>query len=466
MKQNYFTSHIYSDSRLVEKSGVFIAIKGHASDGHDYIKQAIENGAKTVILEDKSKIIREYENKVNFVLVPDTRVALAEILSKQYKQPENIVAVTGTNGKTSTVNFFTQIIGLMGHNCASVGTMGIKDNRELFDSRKEFHNLTTPDPIILHRAMEELVANKINYMAIEASSHGLDQHRVDGLNIKAAAFTNFSQDHLDYHGSMEKYFEAKLKLFTEVLKQGSYAILNADIPEYQRLIDVCEVRKHKIISFGRKGDFIKIKNINYSNGLECNLNIDGKSFSFSTNLLGEFQIYNIVTAVGLVLSLGFSEDKAASVLSELKTIRGRLERVKDSEIFVDFSHTPDALEKALQVMRQHLQGDLIVVFGCGGDRDKTKRPLMGKVAERFADKIYVTDDNPRTENPKIIRQEVLTGCPGAYEVDGRDKAIKLAISNMRRGDRLLIAGKGHEDYQIIGKVKYHFDDREVVEKYI
>ncbi|MEQ9115495.1 MAG: UDP-N-acetylmuramoyl-L-alanyl-D-glutamate--2,6-diaminopimelate ligase [Rickettsiales bacterium] len=458
--------NIVSDSKLVTSGSIFIAIKGTVYDGHDYIEQAIKKGAKTIILENKNKIIPEYENKVSFFLVEDTRVALAEILSKTYPQPKNIIAVTGTNGKTSVVNFVMQIMDLLGHNCASVGTMGIRDNRKIFDNRKEFQNLTTPDPIVLHQAMEGMIENQIDTVAIEASSHGLEQHRVDGLNIKAAAFTSFSQDHLDYHKTMEAYLEAKMRLFTEVLKDGSHVVLNSDMKEFKQIKNQCLNKKHKILSYGKNGDFIRIQHINYNDGLNCVYEVEGKEFNLNTKLLGEFQIYNIMAAFGLVKSLGYKVDEIAKVLPKLKPIKGRLDRVGKSEVYIDFSHTPDSLEKALEVMRQHLEGKLIVVFGCGGDRDKTKRPKMGEVAKRLADIVYVTDDNPRTEDPKQIRKDIIVACQGALEVDDREDAIKQAVKSMRKGDRLLIAGKGHEDYQIIGTKKNHFDDREVAEKYL
>lgn len=458
--------NITADSRKVTKDSIFVAIKGLVVDGHDFIENAIYNGARTIILDNQSKIIKKYKNKINFVLVDDSRIALARLLSKVYQQPKNIMAVTGTNGKTSVVNFTSQIIAALGENAASIGTMGVKDNREIFNNRQEYHNLTTPEVITLHKILDELVINNIEYVALEASSHGLHQHRLDGVNIKSAAFTNFSQDHLDYHENMDKYFAAKAILFKDLLSENSTVILNADIKEFNQLKAICKEKQHNILSYGREGSFIKIKDIFYSNGLNCQYEIGKATYELKTNLLGEFQLYNIFAAAGLSYSCGFKTSKIASVLPKLSSIPGRMQRVGNSEIFVDYSHTPDALENALKVMRHNLKGKLIVVFGCGGDRDSTKRPLMGEIARKLADIVIIADDNPRTEDPKRIRQEIIASCKKAVEIGDREKAIKYAIENMNSDDRLLIAGKGHENYQIIRKQKIDFDDNLIALKYI
>lgn len=453
------TKHITANSKEVENGSIFVAIKGYSVDGHNFIEEAVHKGAKTIVLEDRTKIIPKFKNKINFVLVSDSRIALAELASKLYRQPDNIVAVTGTNGKTSVVNFINQILTRLGKHSASIGTLGIRDDRKIFDNKKEYQNLTTPETVTLHKALEELKDHNINYTAIEASSHGLVQHRLDGLQIKAAAFTNLSQDHLDFHKSMENYFKAKTLLFSRLLPTKASAVLNADIKEYEQLKEVCLDKKQYILSYGKKGEFLTMMDSNYQQGLDCEYILADSKYTLKTDLLGEFQLYNIFTAACLVYALGFSSEQIAKVLNNLEAIPGRMQRIAKSEVFVDYAHTPDALQKTLMVMRQNLEGKLIVVFGCGGDRDIGKRPLMGKIASQYADLVIVTDDNPRTESPSKIRQEILVACnKDAVEIDGREKAIKYAIENMGAKDRLLIAGKGHEDYQIIGTEKTDFSD--------
>jgi UDP-N-acetylmuramoyl-L-alanyl-D-glutamate--2,6-diaminopimelate ligase len=458
--------HITADSKKVQKGSIFVAIKGYKVDGHDYILNAIEKGASTIILEDKTKIASEHNNKINFVVVPDSRIALAELASKSFEQPKDIVAVTGTSGKTSVANFVMQIIGYLGEDCASIGTLGVCDNRQIFNNRKEYQNLTTPDTIALHEVLEEIKANNIDYVVMEASSHGLAQHRLDGVHLKAAAFTSFSQDHLDYHANMEEYFAAKTLLFSKLLPSGKNAVLNSDITEFASLKNICDKYNHKILSYGKNGDFIKIEQIYYQNGENCIYSINNKKYEMNTKLLGEFQIYNVFAAVGLVYSCGFDIDAITKVLNKIKPVIGRMQRVGDSEVFIDYSHKPDALQKALKVMRENLEGKLILVFGCGGDRDSTKRPIMGQIAANYADVAIITDDNPRTENPSSIRKQILEACNNGIEIGDREKAIKYAIENMQKGDRVLIAGKGHETYQILKDKTIDFDDAKIAAKYL
>lgn len=462
--KNYRTNNVEIDSRKVKKGDVFVALKGSNVDGHEYIDKAIENGASTIILEDRNRIKDDYKNRINYVVVENSKLALYELLKREYNQPNNIIAVTGTNGKTSVVNFFVQILDKLNVDSASIGTIGIVDNKGKLADLEQIENLTTPDPITLHHLLDQIADDGIKNVALEASSHGLEQGRLGGVKIKSAAFTSFSQDHLDYHKNMDDYFKAKMILFENLLPEGEKAVLNADIREYSQICEICKKRNQQILSYGRKGDFIKINSIYYDNGLCARYEILGHKYELKTKLLGEFQLYNLFAAAGLVYSLGYDIGEITNSLNYVHSIKGRMERVGNSEVFVDYAHTPDALEKALREMKSHLEGRLIVVFGCGGDRDTTKRPLMGEIAAKTADKVIITDDNPRTEDPKKIRNDIMKAATNAVEIFPREKAIEYAIEYMNVGDRLLVAGKGHENYQIIGNVKHHFDDVEVILK--
>jgi UDP-N-acetylmuramoyl-L-alanyl-D-glutamate--2,6-diaminopimelate ligase len=305
---------------------------------------------------------------------------------------------------------------------------------------------------------------------MEASSHGLDQFRLDGVHVKIAAFSNLTRDHLDYHGTFENYLNAKLRLFNDVMKEGGVAVLNSDIPEFETLLAACEKRGHRIISYGKHKDgrknYIDIFGItNTSEGQQISFEILGKVYNVNTQLIGEFQAYNLLCALGIVLASGENVDEAVAVMPKVSCVPGRMEKV-GTNIFIDYAHTPDALEKALAVLRPHTKGKLWVVFGCGGDRDKGKRPLMGKVAAQIADKIIVTDDNPRSENPATVRSEIMVAFNGedVKEIGDRHEAIRYAVSNMKNDDMLLIAGKGHEKTQTIGAQVLPFDDVEVAKE--
>lgn len=474
---------ITQDSRNVKPGYLFAALKGANFDGTQFIDAAIEKGAVAILsgqLPDASDQEWKVKNpEICFLSHSNPKLALAQIAANFYQeQPETIVAITGTNGKTSCAYFCTQLWQLLGINSASIGTIGIVSSKGL--AYGATGSMTTPDPIKLHEILADLSKNGVTNLAMEASSHGLDQYRLDGVNVKAAAFTNLTRDHLDYHGTLENYLAAKLRLF-EVMKNG-VAVINSDIPESTEIIKLCEQQRHKIWSVGKKGNYIKIIEIKPSRiGQKITFEIEGKICNIDTHLIGEFQAYNLLTAVALVVACGADFDEVLKVLSDVEAVPGRMQGVgfcagnhvpgagKGNElpealprIYVDYAHTPDALEKALLVLKPYSSsGKLWVIFGCGGDRDKGKRPQMGAVAANLADVVVVTDDNPRSEVPEVVRSEIMAVCKNALEIGDRAEAISYAIKNMAANDVLLIAGKGHEKTQIIGDKKLPFDDVEI-----
>ncbi len=431
------------------------------------------------------------KSEVGTIYVKNPRLALAKMAAEFYgQQPENIVAVTGTDGKTSTADFFRQFMFLAGKKSASVGTIGVVVSnpvggaaaaQDISDKSTDpaltlripqddvKGTLTTPDSIELHKMLAELKAGGVDYLAMEASSHGLSQYRLDGVRLKAAAFTNIARDHMDYHKTEEAYFAAKSRLFSEVLPEGAVAVLNQDDKRFPELKVICERRKHRIIGFGRNGSEFTINSITPTwHGQNVELTLFGKKYELEVPLVGEFQIMNILTALGLAVGCGVDLEKLLNVTHKLKGVSGRLEQVaitKDgAPIFIDYAHTPMALENILKTLRPHTQNKLHVVFGCGGDRDAGKRPLMGEIASQFADEVIVTDDNPRSEEPAKIRAAIIANIPKekpCKEVADRKEAIYLAIKELKAGDILVIAGKGHEKTQIIGDKKLPFDDAEV-----
>ena len=430
---------ITANSQQVKKGSLFFAIKGAKSDGHDYIESAIANGAAAIIGERDLKLSVPYYKSTNI------RNELALTAAAFYKtQPAQIAVITGTNGKTSTADFCRQLFEMAGTDACSIGTLGFIHGKQ----NVEFDN-TSPDPVIMHKYL----AGVKDFAAIEGSSIGLEQHRLDGLKVTAAGFTNFTQDHLDYHGSMEEYFRAKTLLFTRVMQNGT-AVINKTLPKF-------DVGSNKIITFGSGGDIELTKQTPTPDGQEITINFFGKKQDYKLGLVGKFQSENILCAIGLAFACGLRN----LPIYKLKPIAGRMEQAAPG-IYVDYAHTPDALENALKSLRPHTDKKLHVVFGCGGDRDKLKRPLMAEVAARLADSVIVTDDNPRTEKPEQIRKEILAACPNAAEIADRATAIKTAMAQMQKGDILLVAGKGHEKYQIYGTEKQHFDDVEVVQSYI
>lgn len=481
---NCIITGITQDSRKVKPGYLFAALKGAVSDGTDFIPMAIKNGAVAILLEGNSasgvghkeeynarQIVKGEKNQAAdplFLYHSNPKLALAQIAANFYKtQPEVIVAITGTNGKTSTAYFCTQIWQLLGKKSASIGTIGIATGGVL--AYEATGSMTTPDPIKLHEILANLSDDGITHLAMEASSHGLDQYRLGGVRVNAAAFTNITRDHLDYHGTFAKYLDAKLRLF-EIMQNG-VAVINADISESAQIIKLCEERGHRVLSVGKNGGYIVLNDIiRTREGQQVSFEVAGKLYNTNTHLIGEFQAYNLLTALALVVACGANIDEVIEVLAQVQAVPGRMQgvykgkegrakgEVSLSSVYVDYAHTPDALEKALRVLRPYAIGKLWVVFGCGGDRDKGKRPQMGAAAAKFADIVVVTDDNPRTENPAIIRKEILAECSNAKEIADRHEAIKYAIANMGGDDILLIAGKGHEKVQIIGDVKLDFDD--------
>lgn len=443
------------DTRSIAPGDVFVAIKGEKFDGHDFINDALSKGAKYVVCQDSN-----IEDQ-RIIKTQNTRRSFSLLSSYFYKdQPENIVAVTGTNGKSSTVWFYKQIIDYLGSQAVTIGTMGVA-------GIKGECNLTTPDAKSFFSILKDCYDQNIKYVAFEASSHGLYQHRVDGVKIKAAGFTNFTQDHMDFHKTLDHYFSSKIYLFTDILQSG-FAVINTDIPEYDRIFSICKAKGHQIITYGRKESDIRLLETHLlSTETRVILSIENVQYDIKLGLIGDFQIYNLICAIGLVRACGFSYAQILSVLSQILPVEGRIQKVNDvrRNIYIDYAHTPDALEKALSAIRPYVNNRLLCLFGCGGNRDSSKRKLMGEVAEKNSDITIITDDNPRHEDPKLIRKQILEGCPNAYEIEGREVAIKEAIRLMQEGDILLIAGKGHENYQIIGDKKLDFSDYEIAQRY-
>jgi len=451
---------ITADSRQVIPGALFVALSGSKTDGSQYIDQAISNGARVIISQTlPEKRVADIE----YIVEDNPRLVLTQLAARFYpEQPENIVAVTGTNGKTSIAHFCRMIWQQMGFESASLGTLGIVE-RERYRSSLNGMSLTTPDPVTLHQYIQELTEHGVSHLAVEASSHGIDQYRLDGLKIKAAAFTNLSRDHLDYHHTLEAYFEAKMQLFARIMPEGGVAVINNDSEYYEEVAAICRKRLHRIISYGKNpGELQLLHTIPSAEGQTIIFNADGIEHKIKVKLVGDFQASNLLAALGLVIGAGGNKPRAIDALATLPPVPGRMEHVENpntqGQIFVDYAHTPDALEKALLALRPHTEKRLIVVFGCGGDRDKGKRPQMGELAAKLADYTIVTDDNPRSEDPEVIRSEVMAGCPKAENIGDRRAAIAKAIAMMGQGDVLLIAGKGHEKTQTIGKEVIAFDD--------
>ena len=447
-----------SNSSEVKEGYAFFALKGEKTDGADFIAQAIANGAAVVFTNSKQRTTN------NAIYVDNPRLALAQMAASFYgRQPAHIVAITGTDGKTSTADFFRQLSFLCGKKSASMGTIGViaGDGRVLKEG-----TLTTPDPVALHKMLAELADAGVSNIALEASSHGLAQYRLDGVTLEAAAFTNIARDHLDFHKTEEAYFLAKSRLFSEVLPAEKTAILNADDARFPELKTICEARTQRIIDFGKNAHEFRIRAITpHGHGQSVLLTLFGKKYNIEVPLVGAFQVMNILAAVGLAVGTSENLEDILQVIPMLKGVSGRLELVaklqNGANVFIDYAHTPAALANILNTMRPHTAGKLVVVFGCGGDRDKGKRPLMGEIAAEYADIAIVTDDNPRSENPAQIRAEVLAGNPKCQQIGDRKEAIYSAINQLSAGDALIIAGKGHEKTQIIGSEHLPFDDAQM-----
>ena len=453
-------SGVSADSRAIKPGDVFVAIEGGNTDGLNFIGPAIAAGAVAVVAQRRPDA--PMPGGVAFVRAGNPRRALALIAAKLYpRQPATIAAVTGTSGKTSVAAFTRQIWAALGYQAASVGTIGIVSPRG-----ETYGSLTTPDPVALHRSLDALAGEGVTHLAIEASSHGLDQYRLDGLRIAAAAFTNITRDHLDYHPSFEAYLAAKLRLFEALVTPGGSAVVDVDHARADAVVAAATARGLAIISVGRAGTGIRLVE-SAIDGFAQTLRIEhgGKSFRVRLPLVGEFQVENALLAAGLVIATGGDPRAVFPALEHLAGAKGRLELVGSSRgapIFIDYAHKPDALAKALEALRPAASGRLVVVFGAGGDRDRGKRPLMGAVAAANADRVIVTDDNPRSEDAAAIRAAIMAAARGAVEIGDRSEAIRTAIAELRSGDVLLIAGKGHETGQIIGDRVVPFSDHEAV----
>lgn len=457
-----------ADSREVRAGFVFAAFPGAKVDRRQFIADAVARGASAVLVPRGTDLSGAVNDDVVVVEDDNPRRRFSLMAAKFYgHQMSTIAAVTGTNGKSSTVNFCRQIWQAMDHAAASLGTIGVEAAGGKIAGIKRPGLLTTPDPVVLHSEIAELEAAGVTHLAFEASSIGLHQHRLDGVAVTAAAFTNLTRDHLDYHGTMEEYFTAKARLFSEVLTPDGVAVICMDTPYSQKLRKICDARGLRVIEVGTNARDIRL-NVQkpLPHGQYLDIDVMGQRYTLELPLVGDFQALNALTALGLVIAA--DPDNAAlhmqgvHALERLQSVRGRLEYAASTQngaaIYVDYAHTPDGLETMLHALRPHTTGKLHVVFGCGGDRDRGKRPMMGEIAARLADVAIVTDDNPRTEDAAFIRSEVMQGCPAAREIAGRREAIRFAVENLADGDVLVIAGKGHEQGQIVGSDILPFDD--------
>jgi UDP-N-acetylmuramoyl-L-alanyl-D-glutamate--2,6-diaminopimelate ligase len=452
-----------ADSRKAAPGFLFAALQGASADGRRYIADAVARGAVAVLAADGTRL--DDGMKAALFTHPNPRLQYARMAARFHApQPATVVAVTGTNGKSSTAEFVRQIWTATQRPAATLGTLGL-----VAPGHTRSGGLTTPDPVDLHADLKALAQDGVQHVAIEASSHGLDQYRLDGLTVSAAAFTNLTRDHLDYHGSMENYFEAKARLFSQLLVDGGAAVINLDDPYGAEIAKRAAVRKARLFGYGHTARELRLIDAQpLPHGQALVLEVQGARVETILPLIGEFQTMNALSALGLALGTGTALADAMPVLATLKGARGRLEHAASlangASIFVDYAHTPDALERVLLALRPHTNGRLIAVFGCGGDRDRGKRPLMAAIAARLADVAIVTDDNPRTEDAAAIRRDVLAGAPDAREIADREQAIFAAIEDLRAGDVLVIAGKGHEQGQIVGTTILPFDDLEVARR--
>jgi UDP-N-acetylmuramoyl-L-alanyl-D-glutamate--2,6-diaminopimelate ligase len=446
-----------SDSRDVKPGYLFAALSGGKADGADFVPDAVARGAVAVL--GRPEIAPAVAKLgVAFIAAENPRRQLARAAAAFYKlQPRAVAAVTGTNGKTSVAVFLREIWTALGHRAASMGTIGVVTPR---GEIKLDH--TTPGPIELHRLLADLKHDGVDHLAMEASSHGLDQYRLDGVVIAAVGFTNISRDHMDYHPTFDAYLATKLRL---VELAQAVAVVNADAGHADAFIAAAERRGLDVLSVGEKGESLTlVSRAPRAGGQSLSILHGGRSHTVELPLAGAFQASNALVAAGFAIGLGSEAKAVFASLAHLKGAPGRLEKVATARsgapVYVDYAHTPDALENVLTALRPHTARKLCVVFGCGGDRDKGKRPMMGAVAARLADRVIVTDDNPRSEDPGAIRLEILAGCPGADEIGDRAQAIHDAIAALGAGDTLVIAGKGHETGQIVGSAVHPFSDRD------
>ena len=450
-----------ADSRQVRPGFLFAALRGVATDGRRFAGEAVAKGAVAILTDDPAALALndEARRRVAIVTDPNPQRRLALMASRFYpRRPATIAGVTGTNGKTSIAHFTREIWQALGRRSASLGTLGWVVGKERHPGA-----LTTPDPVALHQTLASLAERGVDCAVIEASSHGLAQFRLDGIEFAAAAFTNLTRDHLDYHGDMASYRASKERLFTALLAPGGTAVLNADSPEFGRFAAVMADRGRKVITYGKDAtaDLRLVGRETRYDGQRISVSLFGMLHQAELKLIGEFQAMNVLASLGLATATGSDVAKAAAALDALTMVPGRMQfigEVNGAAVFVDYAHTPDALDTVLAAARPHALTRLAVVFGAGGDRDRGKRPLMGQVTTARADLVYVTDDNPRSEDPAAIRRAILAAAPGAHEFGDRREAIFAATRALKPGDVLIIAGKGHETGQIVGRETLPFDD--------
>jgi UDP-N-acetylmuramyl-tripeptide synthetase len=468
-------SDIATDSRLVKKDSIFFALKGIHNDGAKFIDSALEKGVSIIICSSKSTVNID-DDKI--IKVPNIDELLIYSLKALYPNlPKNILAITGTNGKTSVAEFVRQMGEIIGKKFASIGTTGIKvSDDSIYDQLTPF-SLTTPDIVSLYKNLSILQKNGVDDVVLEASSIGLDQNRLSGIKIGLGAFTNLTQDHLDYHKSMLGYFDSKMLLFKDLIKSNAIAVLNSDIQEFSQIKEIVINSGHQVFSYGKSGVDLRIISTNLINKehnsyQEFNFELFGQKHQSQINILGKFQIENISCALLCIASyykLQINEiKKIVDNLDKITTAKGRMQKVitleNNAQVFIDYAHTPDALCNALKSIKELPHNNLLVLFGCGGNRDEDKRHKMGEIACDFADLVIVSDDNPRTENPELIRKQILQGCDKnkTIEISGRKQAIEEAVKKLKENDILIIAGKGHENYQIIGTDKITLDEEGVI----
>lgn len=451
---------VTNDSRTVSAGDLFAALPGSRLDGRQFVASALEKGAAAILMERSTNAA---DIPVPVIQDSNPRKRYAEIASNfAGEQPAVQVAVTGTNGKTSVADFARQVWRAVGKSAASVGTLGVRSDKFSLPG-----GLTTPDPVKLHSLLSKLKSKNVDRVAVEASSHGLDQYRLDGMALNAAAFTNLSRDHLDYHKTEQAYFYAKARLFGELLTPGSLAVINLDCPRGRTLDDIAWGRSLERLTYGwdEAADLRIVSSKPNALGQVLEIIVRGKTQRVNLPLIGDFQAMNALAAVGLVSVDNIELQDALGAFERLEGVSGRLELIgqkKGAGLYVDYAHTPDGLRTVLSAARAHKPGNLHVVFGCGGDRDKGKRPLMGQVAAELADKVYVTDDNPRSEDAAAIRAQIMAECPGAVEIADRASAIEAAAQSAESGDMIIIAGKGHETGQILADRTIEYSDIETV----
>src|SRR5215208_6844375 len=450
---------VTADSRKVKRGDVFVAVPGTKADGLAFAAQAAAAGAAAIVGEGNPPALPP---GAVFVKADNARRALALLAAKIYpRQPKVIAAITGTSGKTSVAAFTRQIWAALGYEAASVGTIGLVTPKE-----EVYGSLTTPDPIGLARTLDRLAEDGITHLAMEASSHGLVQHRIDGVRVTVAGFTNLTRDHMDYHATEEAYLAAKLILFERIVAPDGAAVVAADNPPADQVIAAAAGRGLRVLTVGRKGTAIRLA-ASEIDGFSQTLRLEheGVSYRVRLPLVGAFQVENALVAAGMTLATGSDPARVFAALEGLEGAKGRLELIgqrNGAPIFVDYAHKPDALAKALNALRPYAKRNLVAVFGAGGDRDQGKRALMGAIAAEKADTVIITDDNPRSEDPAAIRAAILTAAPGATEIGDRGEAIRHTVTALQPGDVLLVAGKGHESGQIVGDRVLPFSDHEAV----